>query len=103
MRIWRPDGYEACAFAALSNVPQQLSSLVHNQRAVTEWREDLLALLPAVQIVELPELDMASVQAEGHSLRRSAAGWIALEDWCARPGYCAGNVGGGSSGMSRND
>ena len=58
--------------AAFSRVPQPFVILVHNHEAVTEWREDLLALLPAVQIVELPELDMASVQAEARSLERSA-------------------------------
>ena len=58
--------------AAFSRVPQPFVILVHNHEAVNEWREDLLALLPAVQIVELPELDMASVQAEARSLERSA-------------------------------
>ena len=58
--------------AAFSRAPQPFVILVHNSEAVSEWREDLAALLPETEIVELPELDIVSVQAEARSMERSA-------------------------------
>ena len=52
--------------------PQPLVILVHSNEAVADWRENLLSLLPGVEVLELPELDMMTVQAEARSMERSA-------------------------------
>ena len=58
--------------AAYSTAPQPLVILVHNNEAISDWREDLLSLLPGTEVLELPELDMMTVQAEARSMERSA-------------------------------
>lgn len=58
--------------AAYSTAPQPLVILVHNSEAISDWREDLLSLLPGTEVLELPELDMMTVQAEARSMERSA-------------------------------
>ena len=58
--------------AAYSTAPQPLVILVHSNEAISDWREDLLSLLPGTEVLELPELDMMTVQAEARSMERSA-------------------------------
>ena len=58
--------------AAYSTAPQPLVILVHSDEAISDWREDLLSLLPGTEVLELPELDMMTVQAEARSMERSA-------------------------------
>ena len=58
--------------AAYAQAPQPLVILVHNSDAVSDWREDLLSLLPQTEVLELPELDIMAVQAEARSMERSA-------------------------------
>ncbi|MBE6084314.1 MAG: transcription-repair coupling factor [Selenomonas ruminantium] len=58
--------------AAYSTAPQPLVILVHSNEAISDWREDLLSLLPGTEVLELPELDMMTVQAEARSMERAA-------------------------------
>ena len=58
--------------ASYSTAPQPLVILVHSNEAISDWREDLLSLLPGTEVLELPELDMMTVQAEARSMERSA-------------------------------
>lgn len=58
--------------AALAAHPQPLVIIVHSAEAIAEWREDLAGLLPATEVLELPELDMAAVDAQAKSIERSA-------------------------------
>ncbi|MCR5756888.1 MAG: transcription-repair coupling factor [Selenomonas sp.] len=58
--------------AAFSTAPQPLVILVHSNEALSDWREDLLSLLPETEVLELPELDMMTVQAEARSMERAA-------------------------------
>ena len=46
--------------------------LVHDRPALAAWREDLSSLLPGVPVLELPELDVLTVQAAASSVERSA-------------------------------
>ena len=52
--------------------PQPLVIIVHSTEALQDWREDLLSLLPGTEVLELPELDMMTVQAQARSMERSA-------------------------------
>ena len=61
------------AFAACyQKRPQPWVILVHSSEMLSAWQEDLQALLPETAAVELPELDIASVQAAAKSMERSA-------------------------------
>ncbi|SHK26956.1 transcription-repair coupling factor (superfamily II helicase) [Selenomonas ruminantium] len=58
--------------SAYERAPQPLVIIVHSTEALQDWREDLLSLLPGTEILELPELDMMTVQAQARSMERSA-------------------------------
>jgi len=58
--------------AAFQKAPQPLVILVHSNESLSDWREDLLSLLPGTEVLELPELDMMTVQAEARSMERTA-------------------------------
>ena len=61
------------AFAtAYKAAPQPLVILVHSSEALQDWRENLLSLLPDTEVLELPELDIMTVQAEARSMERAA-------------------------------
>ena len=58
--------------SAYEQAPQPLVIIVHSMEALQDWREDLLSLLPGTEVLELPELDMMTVQAQARSMERSA-------------------------------
>ncbi|SDP17714.1 transcription-repair coupling factor [Selenomonas ruminantium] len=58
--------------SAYEQAPQPLVIIVHSIEALQDWREDLLSLLPGTEVLELPELDMMTVQAQARSMERSA-------------------------------
>ena len=58
--------------AAYKAAPQPLVILVHSSEALQDWRENLLSLLPDTEVLELPELDIMTVQAEARSMERAA-------------------------------
>ena len=58
--------------AAWQKAPQPMVIIVHSSEAVDDWREDLLSLLPGTDVLELPELDMMTVQAQARSMERAA-------------------------------
>ena len=66
----------AAAFTAKS---KPLVIVTANQENVNAWREDLSELLPSMQILEMPELDLMDVQAEVKSIERSARRMEILE------------------------
>ena len=58
--------------AAYKAAPQPLVILVHSNEVLQDWRENLLSLLPDTEVLELPELDIMTVQAEARSMERAA-------------------------------
>ena len=58
--------------AAWQQAPQPMVILVHSSEAVSDWRENLLSLLPGTEVLELPEMDMMTVQAQARSMERAA-------------------------------
>ena len=58
--------------------PRPLVILVHNQENLQRWQENLRALLPYATVLELPELDMARVEATAKSVELAAARMNAL-------------------------
>ncbi|BAL83898.1 putative transcription-repair-coupling factor [Selenomonas ruminantium subsp. lactilytica TAM6421] len=58
--------------SAYEQAPQPMVIIVHSMEALQDWREDLLSLLPGTEVLELPELDMMTVQAQARSMERSA-------------------------------
>lgn len=61
------------AFAACyQQKPQTTVIITHGQQELAEWREDLQTLLPQVEAVELPLLDMAEFAAAAKGIHRAA-------------------------------
>ena len=52
--------------------PGTMVILTHSHEALADWREDLMAMLPQVPVVELPETDLISFSAAAKSIELSA-------------------------------
>ena len=60
-------------FAAACNAAESpVVIITHSREAIEAWRADLAALLPEREILELPEVDMASVEATAKGMERTA-------------------------------
>ena len=58
--------------AAYELNPRPMIVLVSEREKISEWRDDLAEFLPAVEVVELPELDLIDVQASTIGIERQA-------------------------------
>ncbi|HCB92360.1 MAG TPA: transcription-repair coupling factor [Selenomonas sp.] len=58
--------------ACYAGQEKPLVILVHNHESLESWREDLMALLPEIEISELPEMDVFEIDATAKSMERSA-------------------------------
>ncbi|MBE8955122.1 MAG: transcription-repair coupling factor [Quinella sp. 2Q5] len=56
--------------AGFEHNPRPTIILVSEQEKISAWRDDLAELLPTVEVVELPELDLAPVQARAVGIER---------------------------------
>lgn len=52
--------------------PRPTIILVSEREKISEWKDDLNEFLPDVEVVELPELDLAEVQASTVGIERRA-------------------------------
>ena len=61
------------AFAAcFAQTPRTTVVVTHSRESVEGWRQDLMALLPEVPVVELPEMDLMAVSAAAKSVELAA-------------------------------
>lgn len=60
-------GKHAVFSACYQAEPRPVVVAVHNREYLKAWRDDLLELLPTVSVVELPETDVANIQAAAAS------------------------------------
>lgn len=58
--------------AAYDGTAKPLVVITHSREAVEDWRSDLTSLLPTYEILELPEIDMMSVEATAKGMERTA-------------------------------
>ena len=57
------------AFAAcFAQTPRTTVVVTHSRESVEGWRQDLMALLPEVPVVELPEMDLMAISAAAKSV-----------------------------------
>ena len=60
------------AAAGYTLKPRPTIILVSGREKISEWRDDFTELLPGVEVVELPELDLIDVQASAIGVERQA-------------------------------
>ena len=58
--------------ACYADAPRPLILLTHQHESLSDWRQDLHALLPDTEVLELPELDAMDVQATAKGIELSA-------------------------------